>query len=322
MQLVLDPVVIEPPDFAQRRRWVSQMSELRALLTEECIDGTCPSTLTDPILAKWFEGGKIDAEKGELARIAGEIAARLIDTVDLGGTEILLDQIVTDPAYAPDQIPGPLREEFEEHLADAAFAHQECALHVGVLSPPDSWSRPSDAVLVEASVLGREIPDSEMQEPEGPESELRVFLPRSEAVTEVLKAACAHPCFLVQNLEFGVKAYYAGVLGGDPSDLDFEVGPHLAESIQSMNYSCDPRYAAKCLRAMALIAAGRGQELNGHIERRGAGGNNEFFKDDAGNNVWRTRLAEHSSDANRLFWVSKDAPRFLNVGGHESSPRL
>src|SRR5262249_4805190 len=145
--------------------------------------------------------------------------------------------------------------------------------------------------------------DGEISETKDEETSMRHFINRSEDVDEMLIACCSVPTALLKVPEFGVSAFWAVEFGGDPADLSFEIGSDFAESVNAMNYGRLPGHAKRCLRNMALIAGGRGSEVDGHEARTGQGGNDPVLRDSKGDAVMRSRLGNNTPDAHRLFWV-------------------
>lgn len=324
MQFVLDPVVLAPPAPAEKRSWVALMSALRKLISEECVSATCPEQLRDLMLARWFEAGGpwTGPDGAELARVAGEVAGRLGAEITLEEGEAELTALELTPPYEVRPLGVEQGEIFAQHVGQAATRMQDDGRHLGLLGPASSWGEEGEIIRVEGLIDARLRPDGEVIEPEGEQAVLQAFLSRSDDTAGVVTRFCEHPCLLVQHPKFGARAYYAGAMNEDPSGLDFELGAEFETSVEAMNYAHDARYAKKCLRAMALVAAGRGEELMGHIEREGAGGNEPPVKDGDGKLVWRGYLAHKSSDAHRIFWVAGSKPKFLNVSGHGGRPAL
>lgn len=276
------------------------------------------------MLARWFEAGGpgTEPEGAELARVAGEVAGRLVSEVELDEGEAEFGALELAPPYEAGPLSVDEVETFNQHLGQAAMRTQDDGRHLGLLGPASSWGEESGSILVEGSIDARLRPNGDVIEPEGEGASLRAFLSRSDDTAGIVARTCEHPCLLVQHPKFGAPAYYAGVMNEDPSGLAFELGAEFEASVRAMNYPHDTRYAKKCLRAMALVAAGRAEELMGHIERHGPGGNEPPVKDGDGRLVWRGYLAHKSSDAHRIFWVAGRKPKFLNVSGHEGRPAL
>jgi hypothetical protein len=292
------------------------MVALRSFITDGGITVTCPKKPRDTVYAQWFEGG----QPTELIRYLSEITERLVDEVDLPEGPALVDNVQTEPGYMAADT--DLGRDFLNHLGEAALAMDEGVAHLGVLTRICNWASASDQVVVEANVSCREGPGGEWFEPAEDEEFLRAFLPLTTQPAEVHATCAQYPTALIDRGRFGVAAYWIGKLGGSAAELNFDIGPAFVESLNSMNYQRNHRYASSCLRIMGLIAAGRDGEIEGHEERDGAGPGNSILEDCDGNPVMRAYLAKKSPDANRLFWVRGARPRFLNVTGHEGRPAL
>jgi hypothetical protein len=268
--------------------------------------------------AKWFEEGNLS----DLLRYFNEIVGRIGEDVHMKEGSALLDNVTVEPEYIACLGDGAGRKIFVEHLGEAGLANDDGGPHLGVLTHEGSWSEAGDSLEINAEIHMREGPGGEWYEPGYSSASLHAFLPRSHEVDELLAECCKYPCALMECVEFGVIAYWTAVLGGDKDVLDFELGPKFNESIAGLNYKRNTRYAKSCLRVMALIAGGRASEVEGHEERSGAGAENPVVCDVAGNPVIRSRLANNTPDAHRIFWIRGKKPIFLNVSGHEGHPTL
>jgi hypothetical protein len=268
--------------------------------------------------ASWFAGGS----PSELLRYFSEVMDRMEASAACPEGPVLLERVTTEPTYACPLIKQSERDEFVDHLGEAAVAKDDGENHLGILTEDSSWVKDGDNVLVEAQINCREAPGGEWFEPEDDLADVRAFLGRVTSATELFGACCESPEQLIRRVKFGVTAIWIGELGGNANDLKFDIGPELEKSLADMNYARNRRYAASCLRVMALIAGGREKDIKGHEERSGAGGGNPIVKDAEGNTVMRAYLAKNSPNANRLFWVRGTCPRFLNVTGHEGRPLL
>jgi hypothetical protein len=318
MQLVVDPAQLTPPRDDEKPDWLRRMRGLLSLASDGGVQLTCPKALRDSAYALWFAGGNA----GELVRFFGEVADRMEGSPPLPDGPVLLDNITTEPTYVHPQIKLSERDVFVDHLGEAAVAKDDGEDHLGIFTEEQSWSEQTENVLVEASVDSRESPGGEWFEPESDLASVRAFLGKTATVDDLLRGCCTCPEHLIMRVKFGVMAVWVGELEGRAQDLKFDVGPALEKSIANMNYASNRRYASSCLRVMALIAGGRSNEVNGHEERAGAGGNNPVVRDREGKTVMRAYLARKSPDANRLFWVRGPRPKFLNVTGHEGRPAL
>jgi hypothetical protein len=291
------------------------MRQLAMLIAESGLRATCPSELRHAMHARWFENGP----PSELLRVFSEIEGRLYDTVELSGGVVLLDKVSSDPIYVCAELDESQRRQFMEHLAEAGVANSEREGHTGVLSPDASWSETSQSICVEAEIVDREDPSAYLAERDL-EARLREFLPRVPEINDVFAICAQHPCELIMNPAWGVRAVWVGVLGGDEEKLDFEIGPDFVASVSHLDYIHKPGLAAACLRAMALIAAGRGREVDGH-ETKKKGSGSETLRVD-GHAVMRSRIENRRPDANRLHWIRGPRPKFLNVSGHGGGPSI
>lgn len=324
LDLVIDPVLFAPPEGDDPKPWVVKLIELRSFIERSCLRVSCADEVRDMAIALWYS--QPDPKGGpsahELARMAHESASRLKNSPHFAAGVPLLDGISVDPAYVNRRIDPNGRTQFEDHLAEAACVKNDGGTHLGVLGPVDSWSRETDAIEIEAEILGRDHELDGLTEAEGIAGRLREFLARSDTIKRVLEVCCEHPCSLLATPEFGVRALWAVHFGGDPWEIDFEVGPQFNDSVKSMNYQHRPGDAKRCLRVMAQIAGGRADQVDGHEERETAAPTSPIQVDKTGNSVIRSRLQNKVADAHRLFWARGPKPIFLNVSGHQGGPAI
>jgi hypothetical protein len=287
------------------------------LLSGDSVRVSCPKALRDRVIATWFEGREYD----DLIRTVSEVEGRLTSSVELERGTAIFSGTDVEPSYTWTGVGPDGRGVFDEHLAEAALAREDGQTHFGVLSPTSSWSEQSESVLVQAEVLQRETRAGYLYAPKESEAVLRSFLPLSESYESFVKSCTKEACALVLEPRFGVEAYFAGVLGGDPRDLRFEIGEPFIDSVRNIGVDKVSSNARTLLRTMALIASGKSDEVEGHEERVDAGPNSETRHCD-GSPVMRAYVNNHTPNAMRLFWVRKKQVRFLNVTGHEGSPEI
>jgi len=311
MELVIDPARLTPPAAGEESTWARQIKKLLTLIVDGGVSVSCPQELRDLKYAQWFE----EQESIDLLRYFEEFAGRVGNEAGMLAGDALLEQSAVEPAYIYEGLSPEDRSRFVEHLAEAGLAKEDGAAHAGLLTHAESWADESNPIRVDAEIHMREAPGGEWVDLPVDQSALLAYLPRSLDADGVLASCCEYPCQLIENVEFGVRAFGVKV-GKEIGSGDFELGPNLVESLNQMNYRRDRRYAQRCLRTMALIAAGRGHEVDGHEERSGSGPENPPAKYN-GKTVMRAYLANRTPDANRLFWVRSDPPVFLNVTGHE-----
>jgi hypothetical protein len=325
VNVVVDPVVILPPEPEGEVAWLEVVSGVDSLLAEGVVTGLCPNALRDAALATWFDGPAPDTGSGlprlDLLRIASEMAGRLAGEFDQPLGEVLLDDVTLSPTYAPREFPEEHAAEFAEFIGYAACAKQDGVDLVMLVGPAASWTGEATSIEVRASILYRDSGDGDDQDKDGL-GVVHACLTRTGTSTGILADLCEYPCRLIEHLEVGVRAFWVGTVNGDPEQVEFKIAADFENSLRQLGYQTNPRYAAACLRVMALIAGGRSQDVAGHPERDGAGGNNPTLTDAAGNTVHRSYLAQNSPNAHRLFWIRTQPPIFLNVTGHEGRPRI
>jgi hypothetical protein len=315
MQAVLDPRVLAPPPLDEIEDWI----ELLDSLTTLAADGFCftaPRELRDQIVAAWYEGNNdVDASNQDLARLVQELVARLSETAEIA----LMDNVTVCPEYVASGFDDNQRKLFESHVAAAAAERDQGVPHAGVLGPQDSWAEPNDMLLAEGELIMIKDQDHEWADPDEDEERLRAFIPLSHDLVTLMKRSCDFPCDLIQNLKIATTAYCVAELEMSVVDVAVVAKDTMTDSIDTLNYARDRRYAASCIRTMALIVAGRTIGLPGHLEREDSGPNEDYRRDGDGNVVVRTYLARRSPDAHRLFWVRTTPPVFLNVTTHEGT---
>ncbi len=317
MQLVVDPIWLSPPGQGEGTQWLRRIKPLQEIVDSGSVKVSCPKSLRDQMVARWFEGGSYN----DLVRTLNELEGRLVEAVELDEGPALLDHANADPDYTWSELDDSQRETFIEHLAEAALARDEGQAHLGVLSPVENWSEPKEEVRIEAVVLERETSKGYLVEPNDEAASLRHFLTRSESIAAVFSVCSKEACALIRKPEFGIMAYFAGSLGGDAKDLRFEIGPAFLASIDGLGIDRVPSDARTLLRTMALIASGKGDQVEGHEERIQAGAGSKTVCHGE-HPVIRSYVTNHTPNAMRLFWVRKDRPLFLNVTGHDGSPAL
>lgn len=317
MQLVLDPYWLGPPANGAAADWLKRIQPVRELIFSGAIKVSCPKGVRDQILAQWFQ----EHAYSDLIRSVNEIEGRLASSVDLDGGETIFDHASSTPQYSWEGVDDHGHGLFTDHLAEAALAKEDGQTHFGVLSPAQSWSNACDSVLVEAEILQRETLEGELAEPDADDGVLRGFLGRSESIQAFYGVCSQDACALTKEPEFGVEAYFVGVLGGNADALNFEVGPAFRASVSRLGIDRVASNARTLLRTMALIASGKAEQVEGHEERvESAPGSDKVCY--RGDQVVRSYVNNHTPNAMRLFWVRKERPIFLNVTGHEGSPDL
>jgi len=318
MQAVLDPQVLTPPKREDLEDWVELLDALTTLAADGLVI-TLPRELRDQVVAIWYERDvDLGAASPDLARLVQELVARLTEA----GEAVLLDNVTVRPEYVGAGFAQSQRELFEAHVALAAFERDQGTPHAGVLGSPGSWSESADALLAEGEVIMVKVADDEWAEPSEDEERLRAFIPNSVWLIDLMKRCCDFPCDLIQNLKVATTAYCVGELEVEFDDVDYVANDSMTDSLEALNYARDHRYASSCIRTMALIIAGQTIGLSGHLERSGAGPNDDYRRDKDGNVVVRTYLASNFPDAHRLFWIRTSPPIFLNVSTHEGTAIL
>jgi hypothetical protein len=255
--------------------------------------------------------------------LAYETASRLEKKSTYPEGEPLLDSIDLKPRYVNARLDMDGRGKLEAHVAEAACGKKDGSLHVGLLSPAESWEGQTAEILVEAEVLGREDRDSGLVEAEENQALLREFLARSEHPQDVLERCCEQPCALLAEPDFGVRAVWATHFGGDPAGVNFKVGSGFVASLRGLDYDRRAGDARRCLRIMAMIAGGRASEVEGHEHHEGPGTASAVLQV-GGRPVIRSYLSNHVANAHRLFWIrgEDERPTFLNVSGHDGKPAI
>jgi hypothetical protein len=323
VQFVIDPAVLGPPLDSDIAGWLQQIHELSALVEEQGIVATSAKLPRDQMVARWWSDWETQHGLAgfELARMAEEVSARIHGEAPSPQHPPLLDNVSLNPPYRENRIPDDGKKDLEVHFAEAACASRDGADQLGVLGPDQSWGDLGKHVLVQGEVLAREDPLEGLLEEEPDDMDLREFLRRSTIVHQIYSQCCERPCSLMKHLRLGVRAFWLVKFAGNPNDLEFTIGPNFEASLNAMNYPHLVANARKCLRVMALIAAGRGDELEGHEERTGKGGNNEVLRVN-GDPVMRAYISNRTPNAHRLFWIRKDTPVLLNVTGHDGEPAI
>lgn len=323
LELVLDPVVFRVPPNGDLTTWGRRINRISSLIAHPFLRASSPARALDSMVATWYSAPEPQDGPAayELARFAHEAAARLANAPECRDGPPLLDNIKLDPAYVAPVLDNEARADFELHLGEAGCSQRDGGSHVGVLGPADSWEQDTPQVLVEAEILARDTIMG-LTESESSEAFLREFLDRSSTVDEVLARCCDHPCTLLADPDLGVRVTWAAQFGGDPWNLDFEIGPEFIPSVKALNFDRRAGEARRCLRVMALIAGGRAADVDGHDDRETAAATSRVRKDRNGNTVVRSRLQNQVPDADRLFWARGAKPIFLNVAGHQGGPAI
>ena len=323
-ELVADPVVFAPPEEEDVNVWVTRIADLGRLAADSYFRLSCPSSARDEAIALWYSEPRVAGGPSnyEFARMAHERASQLHVSPEFLEADPLLDAVSVDPAYENKRLGSRSQSDVEGHLAEAGCAKAEGRPHAGIFGPAESWARKPDSIEVEARILGRDHPLDGLIEADKDESLLREFLAHSSSVPGLLSACCEEPCVLLGSPQLGVRALWAVHFGGNPWELDFEIGPGFQESVLAMNYHHRPGEAKRCLRVMAQIAGGMGDQVEGHEERVTAAPTSPVQTDQDGNPVIRSRLQNRVADAHRLFWARGSRPTFLNVTGHEGKPAV
>ena len=322
MQLVLDPALLGPPVSGGVAAWVRQIQEVGELVGEQGLEATSAKAPRDEMLALWYatEGIQEGLAGFELARMAEEVSARVRGAVP-SLRPPLIDDVLVSPAYVDQRMSASGLEKFKDHLAEAACSRRDGEDQLGVLGPHSSWEEPMSHVLVEGQVVAREDPVDGLVDEAAENQAVREFLERVTTVKDVYSQCCKCPCALIKEPELGIKAFWMTEFSGQPDELRFTVGPEFSASVAAMNYHHLAPGAKKCLWVMTLIAAGRANELEGHEERTGKGGNNQTLRVD-GDPVMRAYISNRTPDAHRIFWIRREKPVFLNVTGHDGRPAL
>lgn len=323
-ELVVDPILIGPPSDGDISAWMRSQADIGALIRNSCLRVTCAQSARDEMVALWYaaSGQQEGPATHELARVAHEFASRLEDPPRCANGTPIVEALSIDPPYVAKTVSPISRQEFEDHLGEAACTKHDGGIHVGILGSDNSWERSSKEITVEAEIIGRDDELDDFIEVEESESQLRELLPRSDDIAEVLERCCDHPGALLARFpDFGVRALWAVQFGGDPWGLEFNLGSTFASSVREMNYLRRPGEAKRCLRVMALIAGGRAGEVEGHEQHEGPGTTSAVVKI-GGDPVIRSYLSNHVADAHRLFWIRGEQITFLNVSGHEGNPAL
>lgn len=324
LDVVVDPVVFGMPEDNDFKSWGNKISEIGALIAHPFVNGTCVSRVLDVMVATWYSAS--DTQTGaaghELARFAHESAARLDDCPSFVDGAPLLDNLKVDPKYVAASVGLTARDDFHTHLGEAACVQHDGNVHVGIVGPADSWAQDSTEVLVEAEILARDDPVSGLTEAQNGEVSIREFLRRSSNVQELLEKCSDYPCALLSDPDLGVRVLWAVQFGGDPWELDFDIGPEFVASAREMNFDRRTGEARRCLRVMAMIAGGLDADIDGHEDRETEAATSPVRKDASGNTIMRSRLQNKVPDADRIFWARGRKPIFLNVSGHKGMPAL
>lgn len=317
MQIVVDPFWLAPPDGEPPASWLERVAPLRDLIASGAVKASCPKVLRNAMLAHWFE----QESYSDLIRSVSELEGRLVGSVALDEGDAIFDGVTASPNYTWPHLDDRQREDFVEHLAEAALAKDDGQTHFGLLSPTESWSESRDHVLVEGAILQRETSAGVLIEPKGAAAALRSFLPRCDSTKAFFSCCAGDACSLAANPSFGVEAFFVGEMGGSLDRLEFEIGPSFLQSVHSLGIDRNTSNARSLLRTMALIAAGQAEKVEGHEEREDSGpaSSTVTYK---GDTVIRSYVNNHTPDAMRLFWVRRRSPLFLNVSGHAGSPAL
>ncbi len=326
---LVDPEMLGLPD--DFLAWVEEFDDWGTLLADSPLSASCPTNCLQEIYELWSDHRRVaDAlavqacplDAHDLLRVLDTIIGRFIADPLPVGHEVMLENIVCTPAYCPPAAtPGAIAT-FVEYLGRLAVRRTNVDVEGGVITRDESWSHSSDDIEVEGIVALRELDDGALEEPESHDAAVRELLHVWRDPASVIRVLSKQPCALMSHLEFGVRAYWLGEMGGDERELPITFGADFTESVEYMNYARDSRRAGALLRVMAKIAAGRAQDVPGHLERKGPGANNPVMTDADGYKVERSYLARNSPNAHRLFWVRRPVPHMLNVGGHESRPIL
>jgi hypothetical protein len=325
--LALDPADLPIPAGDDLSTWLARVQALSELVAEQAIAGSVPPLGAASIheaFADWdalnerLARAGVNLRADELLRIVDPFLGRLARS-PLEHHEAVISAVRTAPPYtAP--VDAPTSAEWHDHLGCLAVQKALSPRPAAVVSRGSNWSDDSVHIQVEATVdllfdgFGEE--DDQFSE-----TGVREYLARVETITDVYTLLCEHPGLLIAHPALGALATWHGKLHETDPIGDFRLGPNFERSLQVMNYANDHRRAGACLRAMAIVAGGRGASLPGHAERDGAGGNNPVLRQ-GGHVVQRTYLAQNSPDAHRMFWIDAPTPVFLNVGGHEAAPSL
>lgn len=256
----------------------------------------------------------------ELLRVIDPLSGRLRQTPLTEG-EAAISEVALSPHYIADVEPV-IGLAWREHLGLLAVERQLTQRMIATLSRSSSWADEADHIEINAALEVVLNAHGDVDERLAEGEELHEFASRHSDIDALLEHLGEQPAFLIRFPKFGVRTTWRSKLGGTTPLPDFEISTNFVQSVVAMNYMNEPRRAAACLRAMALIVADRRDAVAGHPERRGAGANNPVVRDGRGYAVQRTYLAQHSPNAHRMFWIDAPTPHFLNVGGHEASPTL
>lgn len=321
MQLVVDPLLLRLGRDENAAEWGARLDQISSLLDSSPLSGSCPKTLADAAMAHLFEEEHKEHSGfltvGDLIRVLHEITGRLSDDVVTPEGTAMIDDVALDPPYVALKANSEALSVFEAHLGSAAWAKATSEPLVIVLSPSSSWARVEEAIRVDGQVI---LQDHPLYGERETDETVHAFLPRVDSPDGILLHLSHHPCALLEHLQLGVRAVWCTKFGGSPNDLSFEIGPDFADSLRRLDYARDQRYAGACLRTMALVGAGKAENVPGHAERVGDGPNDAVQEDSRGFPIQRGYLAQKTSDAHRIWWARSPVPRFLGVGRHDDKP--
>lgn len=327
LPLALDPADLPIPTGDDVRTWLARVEAFSDLVAEPAIAGSVPpsgAAVIHEAFADWDALNQRLARAGlnlradELLRVVDPFLGRLARS-PLERHEAVVSAVGTAPSYTAAVAPATASE-WHDHLGCLAVQMALSSQPAATVSRSSNWSHESAHIEVEASV-DLLLDASEEEDDQFAQTGVREYLTRVETVTDVYALLCEHPEALIAYPSLGAVATWYGKLQKVDPIGDFRLGPSFERSLRQMNYTRDSRRASACLRAMAIVAGGRGGSLPGHAERDGAGGNNPVLRK-AGHVVQRTYLAQNSPDAHRMFWLDAPVPVFLNVGGHDSAPEI
>jgi hypothetical protein len=329
MHAVIDPELLSLPD--DFLAWVEASERWEELLADSPLSASCPAECQKEIYTLWSRHTHIAKALAEqecplgvhdLLRVLEAIMGRLLSDPTPEDQQVLLDDLSCTPEYCPPDASAHRVKAMIEHLGGLAVQRARSQVDGGVITRESSWSHRSTNVAIEGIVVLQQMGEGPLEEPDPEDSPVRELLPLWRDPAEIMKVLASQPCKLMPYLKFGVRTYWVGAMNEDCRDLLLTFGPDFANSIQHMNYANHGGRAGTLLRVMAKIAAGQAADVVGHPERKGAGASNEIVTDKDGYQVERSYLAQKSPNAHRLFWVKRNIPHMLNVGGHKSKPIL